>query len=99
MELDDLISRKRVINRQWIGARSFRCIGCRWWQNRIRRIPNHYHFWRWSLIVLAVLWLALIVSLAAYGLMFVLLRRTEATKVAALTYLAPPTTGWLIAIF
>ena len=49
--------------------------------------------------MLAVLWLALIVSLAAYGLMFVLLRRTEATKVAALTYLAPPTTGWLIAIF
>ncbi|MGJ3264544.1 MAG: EamA family transporter [Salinarimonas sp.] len=40
----------------------------------------------------AVAWLALVVSLAAYGLMFVLLRRISAARVASLTYLSPPVT-------
>ncbi len=43
-------------------------------------------------LLFAVTWLALVVSLAAYGLMFVLLRRMEATKVSALMYLSPPVT-------
>lgn len=42
--------------------------------------------------IFALLWLALVVSLAAYGLMFVLLRHLEATKVSSLMYLSPPVT-------
>jgi len=43
-------------------------------------------------LLFAVIWLALVVSLGAYGLMFMLLRRMDATKVSSLTYLAPPVT-------
>ena len=49
--------------------------------------------------VFSVVWLALVVSLAAYGLMFVLLRRLPAPRVASLTYLSPPVTmvlAWLL---
>lgn len=42
--------------------------------------------------VFALVWLALVVSLAAYGLMFLLLRNVEATKVSSLMYLSPPVT-------
>lgn len=42
--------------------------------------------------VFAVVWLALVVSLAAYGLMFLLLRELEATRVSSLMYLSPPVT-------
>ena len=47
--------------------------------------------WNGSL-VFAIVWLAIVVSLAAYGLMFVLLRRLPASQVASLTYLSPPVT-------
>jgi drug/metabolite transporter (DMT)-like permease len=50
-------------------------------------------------LVFAVVWLALVVSLAAHGLMFVLLRKLPAAKVARLTYLFPPVTmimAWLM---
>lgn len=50
-------------------------------------------------LVFAIVWLALVVSLAAYGLMFVLLRRLPAAQVASLTYLSPPVTmvmAWLV---
>jgi drug/metabolite transporter (DMT)-like permease len=43
-------------------------------------------------LVFAVVWLALVVSFAAYGLMFVLLQKLSATKVARLTYLSLPVT-------
>lgn len=43
-------------------------------------------------LVFAVVWLALVVSLAAYGLMFVLLRKMPAAHMASLTYLSPPVT-------
>ncbi len=43
-------------------------------------------------LIFAVFWLAIIVSLAAYGLMFVLLREMPAASVASLTYLSPPVT-------
>lgn len=43
-------------------------------------------------LLFAVVWLALVVSLAAYGLMFVLLRLLPAARVASLTYLSPPVT-------
>ena len=43
-------------------------------------------------LIFAVFWLAIIVSLAAYGLMFVLLRKMPAANVASLTYLSPPVT-------
>lgn len=49
--------------------------------------------------VFSVVWLALVVSLAAYGLMFALLRRLPAARVASLTYLSPPVTmvlAWLL---
>ena len=54
--------------------------------------------WNGSL-VFAIAWLAFVVSLAAYGLMFVLLRRMSAARVASLTYLSPPVTmvmAWLV---
>jgi drug/metabolite transporter (DMT)-like permease len=50
-------------------------------------------------LIFAIVWLALVVSLAAYGLMFVLLRKLPAAKVASLTYLSPPVTmvmAWLM---
>ncbi|MGL5867349.1 MAG: DMT family transporter [Dermatophilaceae bacterium] len=50
-------------------------------------------------LVFAVVWLALVVSLAAYGLMFLLLRKLPAPRVASLTYLSPPVTmvmAWLV---
>ena len=50
-------------------------------------------------LVFAVVWLALFGSLAAYGLMFVLLRRLPAPRVASLTYLSPPVTmvmAWML---
>lgn len=43
-------------------------------------------------LLFSVAWLALVVSLAAYGLMFILLRKLPAAHVASLTYLSPPTT-------
>ncbi|QBF33951.1 DMT family transporter [Thalassococcus sp. S3] len=47
----------------------------------------------WSVgLVFSIIWLALVVSLAAYGLMFVLLRQLPAARVASLTYLSPPVT-------
>ncbi|MBB4285039.1 EamA family transporter [Roseospira goensis] len=42
--------------------------------------------------IFAVVWLALVVSLAAYAVMFMLLRRMPASRVASLTYLSPPVT-------
>ncbi|MDJ0627748.1 MAG: EamA family transporter [Rhodobacter sp.] len=50
-------------------------------------------------LVFAVVWLARVISLAAYGLMFVLLRRLSAPRVASLTYLSPPVTmvmAWML---
>lgn len=50
-------------------------------------------------LIFSVVWLALVVSLAAYGLMFVLLRRLSAPCVASLTYLSPPVTmmmAWML---
>jgi len=50
-------------------------------------------------LVFAIIWLGLVVSLAAYGLMFALLRRLPAARVASLTYLAPPVTmviAWFV---
>lgn len=43
-------------------------------------------------LVFSILWLAIVVSLGAYGLMFIMLRRLSAIKVASLEYLAPPAT-------
>jgi drug/metabolite transporter (DMT)-like permease len=54
--------------------------------------------WNGSLIF-AIVWLAVVVSLAAYGLMFDLLRRLPASHVASLTYLSPPVTmlmAWIV---
>jgi len=45
-----------------------------------------------SEFLFSVLWLAFLVSLGAYGLMFFLLRRMTAVKVASLEYFAPPIT-------
>ncbi|WP_299748343.1 EamA family transporter [uncultured Tateyamaria sp.] len=50
-------------------------------------------------LVFAIVWLAVVVSLAAYGLMFVLLRQMPAPRVASLTYLSPPVTmvmAWML---
>jgi drug/metabolite transporter (DMT)-like permease len=54
--------------------------------------------WRAEL-VLAVIWLAVVVSVLAYGLMFHLIRTRDATRVSALQYFVPPTTmiiAWLV---
>ena len=54
--------------------------------------------WRAEL-VLAVVWLAVVVSVGAYGLMFRLIRTRTATRVSALQYFVPPTTmiiAWLV---
>lgn len=51
-----------------------------------------------SVFVSAMTWLILAVSLGAYGLMWLLLRHVETTKVASLFYLGPPITmlmAWL----
>lgn len=58
---------------------------------------NFETIWQPSL-VFAIVWLGWVVSLAAFGLMFVLLRRMSTTKVSSLMYLSPPTT-MLIAYF
>jgi drug/metabolite transporter (DMT)-like permease len=54
---------------------------------------------QWTPIFLTALsWLVLAVSLGAYGLMWLLLRRISATQVASLFYLGPPVTmfmAWL----
>lgn len=47
----------------------------------------------WTLpFVTTMLWLILAVSLGAYGLMWILLERRDATRVASLFYLSPPVT-------
>ncbi len=51
-----------------------------------------------SELFFSVLWLAVVVSIGAYGMMFLMLRHLSAIKVASLEYLAPPTT-MLIAYF
>ncbi len=54
---------------------------------------------RWgSELVFSILWLAFIVSLGAYGMMFFMLRVLSAVKVASLVYLSPPVT-MLVAYF
>ena len=54
---------------------------------------------QWNPVFLAALgWLVIAVSLGAYGLMWLLLRRVNATQVASLFYLGPPVTmlmAWL----
>ena len=48
---------------------------------------------------LAVVWLAVVVSVGAYGLMFRLIRTRAATRVSALQYFVPPVTmliAWLV---
>lgn len=54
---------------------------------------------RWELpFVITMLWLILGVSLAAYALMWLLIARMDATRVASLFYLGPPVTmimAWL----
>jgi drug/metabolite transporter (DMT)-like permease len=47
--------------------------------------------WNW-VFVLALIWLVLGVSLGAYALMWILIDRIDATKVASLFYLGPPIT-------
>ncbi|WP_372880173.1 EamA family transporter, partial [Psychromonas sp.] len=45
-----------------------------------------------------MLWLIIAVSLTAYGIMWLLLQRMEATRVASLFYFSPPVTmmmAWL----
>ena len=49
-------------------------------------------------LLFAIIWLGWVVTLSAYGLMFVLLRMIPTTKVSCLMYLSPPTT-MLIAYF
>src|SRR5690606_33646207 len=49
--------------------------------------------------VFAVLWLSLVVSMGAFTLLMLLLRRGAAARVTSLFYLTPPTTavlGWLL---
>lgn len=54
---------------------------------------------RWEPVFLAAMsWLVVAVSLGAYGLMWLLIERMEATRVASLFYLGPPVTmgmAWL----
>lgn len=50
-------------------------------------------------LVLAIIWLAVVVSVLAYALMFRLIRTRDATRVSALQYFVPPTTmiiAWLV---
>ena len=49
--------------------------------------------------VFALLWLAIVVSIGAFSLFILMLRRGEAARVTSLFYLTPPTTavmGWLL---
>jgi drug/metabolite transporter (DMT)-like permease len=48
--------------------------------------------WSWTLI-LASAWLSLVNSIAAFSLLYVLLRKGEASRVSALFYLVPPITA------
>src|SRR5499427_7428290 len=48
--------------------------------------------WNWTLI-LASAWLSLVNSIAAFSLLYVLLRKGEASRVSALFYLVPPITA------
>ena len=48
--------------------------------------------WNWTLI-LASAWLSLVNSIAAFSLLYVLLRKGEASRVSALFYLVPPVTA------
>jgi drug/metabolite transporter (DMT)-like permease len=43
-------------------------------------------------LVFATIWLAIPVSVGAYGLMFNLIRTPEATRISALQYFVPPVT-------
>jgi len=45
--------------------------------------------------IYTIIWLSLAVSLAAYGLMWLLLERMSATRVASLFYLGPPVTMFM----
>lgn len=50
-------------------------------------------------LVLAILWLALVVTVPAYAMMLHLIRTRDATRVSALQYFVPPTTmiiAWLV---
>ncbi|MGF1457607.1 MAG: DMT family transporter [Leptolyngbyaceae cyanobacterium] len=47
--------------------------------------------WNWAFTG-ALLWLIFVVSLGAYSLMWLLIKRLDATKVASLFYLGPPVT-------
>tara|TARA_X000000950_G_scaffold103939_2_gene131089 strand:- start:3145 stop:4038 length:894 start_codon:yes stop_codon:yes gene_type:complete len=50
-------------------------------------------------LVLAILWLAVVVSVLSYALMFRLIRTRDATRVSALQYFVPPTTmiiAWMV---
>ncbi|HBS05624.1 MAG TPA: EamA/RhaT family transporter, partial [Leptospiraceae bacterium] len=48
---------------------------------------------QWNLaFILSMSWLIMAVSLGAYSLMWVLIHRIDATRVAALFYLGPPVT-------
>jgi len=54
----------------------------------------------WSLeFTLSWLWLSLVVSLGAFSLLMVMIRRGEAVKVASLFYLTPPTAALLAWMF
>jgi len=62
------------------------------------RVEGFAADWRAEL-VLAVVWLAVVVSVGAYGLMFRLIRTRAATRVSALQYFVPPVTmliAWLV---
>ena len=43
-------------------------------------------------LVFAIIWLAIPVSIGAYGLMFYLIRTRDATRISALQYFVPPVT-------
>lgn len=47
--------------------------------------------WEWG-FVFVLIWVALGLSLGAYGMMFLLLRKLSASRVASLMYLSPPIT-------
>ena len=50
-------------------------------------------------LVFSVVWLGIVVSVLAYGLMFHLIRTREATRVSALQYFVPPVTmilAWIV---
>jgi len=62
-----------------------------------QQFENFAADWRIELF-LGVIWLAVIASVGAYGLMFHLIRTRAATRVSALQYFVPPVT-MLIAWF